>query len=122
MKRLVSFFEIPAINFDRAVKFYEAVFKTKLTVIDCEHEKMAFFSDETKECCGAVSWTKGFNPSKDGVLISLQCEDIELTLALIEANGGETIIPKTRIEAEDAGFFAVFLDCEGNRVGLWCKK
>jgi predicted enzyme related to lactoylglutathione lyase len=122
MKRLVSFFEIPAIDFNRAVKFYETVLKTKLTVFDYEHEKMAFFSDETKECCGAVSWAKDFNPSKDGVLIHLQCEDIELTLALIEANGGETMIPKTRIEADDAGFFGVFLDCEGNRVGLWCKR
>lgn len=122
MKRLVSFFEIPTIDFSRTVKFYETILKTKLTVVDCQDEKMAFFSDETKECCGAISWAKGFNPSKDGVLISLYCNDIERTLALIEANGGETIMPKTGIEAENAGFFGVFLDCEGNRVGLWCEK
>lgn len=122
MKRLVSFFEIPAIDFNRAVNFYETVLKTKLTVVNCEYEQMAFFSDETKECCGAISCAKDFNPSKDGVLISLYCDDIDETLALIEENGGDAIIPKTGIEAEDAGYFGVFTDCEGNRVGLWCEK
>lgn len=122
MKKLVSFFEIPAADFNRAVTFYEIVFDTKLNVMDCGHEKMAFFSDDTSDCCGAISWAEEFNPSKDGVLISLSCGDIVRTLDLITAQGGKVMIPKTAIEADGAGFFAVFIDCEGNRVGLWSEK
>jgi len=122
MKSLVSFFEIPAADFTRAVKFYEVVLNTKLSVMDCGHEKMAFFSDGSSDACGAISWAEGFNPSKDGVLIHLNCNDINSTLAKIEENGGKTITAKTQIEADNAGFFAIFLDCEGNRVGLWCEK
>jgi predicted enzyme related to lactoylglutathione lyase len=122
MKKLVSFFEIPAINFERAIKFYEALLDTKLSVMDCGHEKMAFFSDVNSDACGAISWAENFKPSRDGVLISLTCPDIETALSMIDGSGGETIIPKTQIEAPDAGYFAVFIDCEGNRVGLWAQE
>lgn len=41
MKKLVSFFEIPAADFSRAVKFYEAVLNLKLNVLDCGTEKIS---------------------------------------------------------------------------------
>ncbi len=119
MKKIVAFFEIPAVDFKRAVAFYEAVFGVKLPVYECEKEKMAFFSDETGECVGAVSYAEGFNPSKDGVLVSLNCDDIEQTHSLIEENGGKVIMQKTKIEAEGRGYFSLFTDSEGNRVGLY---
>lgn len=50
MKQLVNFFEIPSADFTRAVKFYEAVFNLKLSVCECETEKMAFFPDEDSKC------------------------------------------------------------------------
>ena len=45
MKKLISFFEIPASDFVRAVKFYETVLSLKLDVMECDAEKMAFFPD-----------------------------------------------------------------------------
>jgi len=122
MKNLVSFFEIPCVDFQRAITFYEGLFNLKLEVFDCEHEKMAFFSDGKDQTYGAISWAANFKPSKDGVLISLTCQDIDTSLAFITQNGGEIQIPKTKIEAENRGYFATFIDCEGNRVGLWSQK
>ena len=122
MKRLIAFFEIPAADFNRAVKFYEVVMDAKLNVMDCGHEKMAFFSDGICDNCGAISMAENFKPSKDGVLISLSCNDIEKTLAAVTANGGQVGIPKTQIESEGAGFFATFFDSEGNRLGLWSEQ
>ncbi len=119
MKNLVAFFEIPAADFDRAVKFYETILSCKLNAMGCQTEKMAFFPEENGCCQGAVSWTKGFNPSKDGVLVSLSVEDMEATLSAIEKNGGTITRPKTKIEAEGRGYFALFIDSEGNRVGLY---
>ena len=61
MSKLVSFFEIPAADFDRAVKFYENLFGVKLEVLDCGHEMMAFFPKEDGVCPGAVSWSSQFD-------------------------------------------------------------
>ena len=124
MKALVAFFEIPASDFDRAVRFYEKVFNVKLSAMDCGHEKMAFFPEENGECPGAISWSSeiSFLPSQNGVLISLRIPDMETAIVSIEKNGGKTLIPKSKIEAEGRGYFAVFTDCEGNRVGLYSDK
>ena len=122
MKNLVAFFEIPAGNFERAVKFYEAVLGVELYAMDCETEKMAFFPEENGQCPGAVSWTNELNPSKDGVLINFQVENMETAMAAIEQNGGKITRPKTKIEAEGRGYFALFNDSEGNKVGLYSDK
>ena len=122
MKNLVAFFEIPAENFERAVKFYETVLGIPLDVCDCGTEKMAFFPDENGQCPGAISWAEDFRPSKDGVLIHLQVENLETAMTTLEKNGGKITRPKTKIEAEGRGYFALFIDSEGNRVGLYSDK
>ena len=122
MKNLVAFFEIPADNFERTVKFYETVLGVSLYVMECETEKMAFFPEENGVCPGAVSWAKDFRPSKDGVLIHFQVENMETAMNAIEKNGGTITRPKTKIEVEGRGFFSLFIDSEGNRVGLYSEK
>ncbi len=122
MKNLVAFFEIPAKDFARAVNFYETILNIKLSAMDWETEKMAFFPEENGKCPGSISWTKDFNPSENGVLISLHVENMETAIAAIERNGGKISCSKTKIEAEGMGFFALFIDSEGNRVGLYSDK
>ncbi len=119
MKKLVAFFEIPAADFGRAVTFYESVFNLKLSIMDCETEKMAFFPEENGKCPGAISFASGFNPSKDGVLVSLSVDNMEKTVCQIETAGGKIIREKTKIEADGMGFFAIFVDSEGNSIGLY---
>lgn len=34
-------------------------------------------------------------------------------------NGGSAVRPKTKIEAEGRGWFALFTDSEGDRMGLY---
>jgi len=114
MKNLVSFFEIPAVDFKRAVNFYELVFDVKIEISECENEKMGFFP----HCEGAISEAENFKPSAEGVLISLKTENIEEALERISKNAGHVLIGKTAIEPLEKGFFAVFIDCEGNKIGL----
>ncbi|MDD4555623.1 MAG: VOC family protein [Bacteroidales bacterium] len=118
MKKLISFFEIPASDFDRAVEFYEHVLDVTCTRCDCGEEKMAFFPDPETGPRGAISYAKGFDPSPGGVIISFCVDRIEDVLSRVIANGGKVFIPKTKIEAEGQGYFAVFFDCEGNKIGL----
>jgi predicted enzyme related to lactoylglutathione lyase len=124
MKNLVAFFEIPALNFDKAVKFYETVLGLQLSVVDCADEKMAFFPSENGAVTGAISWSgkNDFRPSPDGALIHLRVKNMEATLAKITANGGKITRQKTKIEAEGMGYFALFTDCEGNRLGLYADN
>lgn len=46
MKKFIAFFEIPTVDFHRAVDFYETVFGVQLPVFECEEEKMACFTEE----------------------------------------------------------------------------
>lgn len=123
MNNPVSFFEIPSRDFPRAVDFYQRVFGVELSVVECDTEKMVFFSDgPDKAPWGAVSYGEGFRPLSDGVLIHLKVRDIDATLKSIEKNGGAVIRPKTKIECEGMGSFALFRDSEGNRLGLHSQE
>jgi len=116
MKKLVSWVEIPAADFKRAVKFYNTILGIELQEIDSRTEKMACFPSGE----GAISFAPGFTPSKDGVLVSLNTEnDLDNTMIRIEKNGGEIIQTKTKIKAENRGYFSLFIDCEGNKLGLY---
>lgn len=93
----------------------------KLPTCECEEEKMAFFT-EGDEFVGAVSYASDFLPSEKGVLIHFNVDEIEPTLETILKKGGKVVIPRTKIEAEGRGYFAVFVDTEGNRVGIYADK
>ena len=116
MKQLISWVEIPAENMERAMQFYNALLGMDLKLIDCGEEKMACFPGGE----GAISLAPGFKPSVDGVLVSLNMADkLDDALVTIEKEGGSILTPKTKIEAEGRGYFAIFKDSEGNRVGLY---
>lgn len=122
MEKLVAFFEIPCSDFQRAVRFYENVFNIKMPLFECDSEKMAFFPDEEGKAPGAISWAEDFIPSQNGVLISLNCEDINEALSRVIEQGGKIVIPKTKIDADNRGYFCVFADGEGNHIGLYSDK
>ena len=44
-------------------------------------------------------------------------DDLQKVAAKIEVNGGKILVPKTEI-GPDMGFYAVFTDTEGNKLGL----
>ena len=116
MKKLISWVDIPTENFERGVNFYNEVFKLQLEPIDCGNEKMACLPNGE----GSVAWAPDFKPSENGVLVSFAVPDtIEETIKRIEKNNGKITIQKTKIEAEGMGYFAVFIDSEGNKVGLY---
>lgn len=104
---------------ERAVNFYNRVLGLDLEILDFGKEKMACFPGDE----GAISLATDFQPSKDGVLVSLNVEErMDEVLGLVEKNGGRIVQQKTKIEAEGRGYFALFIDSEGNRLGFYgCK-
>lgn len=123
MKNLVAFFEIPALDFKRTVLFYEKIFGVSLQVMECEKESMAFFANEKGNYYGAISYCPSLiEPSDKGVLVSLSCDDMDKTFEKIISLGGKKVIDKTKIECEGMGYFGTFIDCEGNKLGLYSDK
>lgn len=116
MRSLIRWIEIPARNFERAVKFYQDLLKLKLQICDYGGTKMALLPDDI----GAISLAPNFNPSEDGVLISLELDEtIDTTIQRIEKLGCKITRPKCKIEAENRGYFALFIDSEGNQLGIY---
>lgn len=118
MQKLISWVEIPTVDFDRAVDFYNDALKLRLEKLDFGFEKMACFPDGD----GAIIFAEGFKPSTDGALVSFNTPDtIGQTLERVVARGGKVLKPKTKIEAEGRDYFALCTDSEGNKIGLHGK-
>ena len=115
MNNLIAFFEIPTVDFYRAINFYETILGLQLSVFECETEKMACFIEQG-EVVGALFYAPSYQPSPDGILIHFNSQDIEDTLSKVLDKGGKIII-----EAENKGYFAVLEDSEGNHVGIYEK-
>lgn len=111
--------EIPAEDIQRAKTFYESVFSEKLQVLDMGEFKMAVFMSGGFALC---QYKGVYKPSTDGVLVYLNANpDLSTVLEKIAPAGGEILIEKRQI-SEEQGYMAVFVDTEGNRLGLRSKQ
>ncbi len=118
MKNIINWFEIPAVDFERAKKFYETILACELFPFPMGEDLMACFPMKDGSVGGAIVKAKDFPPSLTGILIYLNCEDdLSPVLARIEPAGGKVVLPRTLI-TEEIGYFARFIDTEGNMMAL----
>lgn len=117
-QNVAVWFEIPAADFERAVGFYEKVFDTQLKRDKFGPADLAIFPAAEKGVAGAVVAGQGYKPTAEGSVVYLDAgSDLAVQLSRVKAIGGNVTIPKTELP-EGMGFFAQFIDSEGNRVGL----
>ena len=108
--------EIPATDSRAASKFYADLFDWKIQV-DPSFDYHMFQADPGPGG-GFVQVSATSEAYKVGdVRIYVSTDDIDATLAQVEALGGKTLEPKTEIP--QTGWFAVFADPAGNRIGLF---
>ena len=118
MKSYVSMFEIPATDISRAINFYQALLEITIEKMDVEGMQMGIFPYEGQMVTGVIIKADGYKPSADGVTIYLNAgENLQVVLDRVENNGGKLIVPKTA-HADESGYFAIFLDSEGNKLAL----
>jgi len=120
----VGWFEIPVVDMDRAITFYNKVFQIEINKQDFGGTEMGWFpfDGNTKGAPGTLIKSEGnYKPATDGVLIYFSCEDVNNELANIDKARGTVLQTKTQISKEH-GYMAVFLDTEGNRVALHSQK
>ena len=118
MKSHISIFEIPATDISRAVNFYQAILGVVIEKMEMPGMEMGIFPYEEQMVTGVIIKGEGYKPSTNGVTVYLNGGDnLQIILDKIEKNGGKILMPKTA-HADESGFFALFLDTEGNKLGL----
>lgn len=121
----INWFQIPVLETSRAKKFYETILDIQMRTkhIPETDEELTFFPFSpggvratSGRVSGVLTRTKRSKPSMDGITVYLNANPaIQTVINKIEPAGGKVIIPKTKIAA---GYFSVFIDTEGNKVGL----
>jgi len=117
---MVSWFEIPVSDMNRAKTFYDAVFNIKIDIQDFGGVMMGFFPSfkESPGAMGSLIKEDSYTPSHGGTLIYFSSDDVQNELDKIENAGGKILQEKTLI-SPDHGYMGVFQDSEGNRIALY---
>jgi hypothetical protein len=122
MASVLNWFEIPAADINRAVKFYSEILDGKFYITEFSGFKMAFFPMEGDGVGGALCEGEWYKPSKEGAIIYLNANpDLSIPLSKVESAGGKIIMDKKLI-SDDIGYMALFIDSEGNRVAFHSNK
>lgn len=118
MNSLISIFEIPATDISRAINFYKEILGIEIEKVEFPGMEMGLFPYQDQMVTGVIIKGEGPEPSVQGVTMYLNGgDDLQIILEKVEGNGGKIIIPKTP-HADESGFFAIFHDSEGNKIGL----
>ena len=130
---VITWFEIPVLDSERARRFYETIFDIKLhtamfVIKDFiskgeVNEEMTFFPSipgviqaTSGRVTGALVKSDRFKPSNEGSLIYFNAyPNIQTVIDKIEPAGGKIFATKYK---NLAGYIAVFIDTEGNKLGL----
>jgi uncharacterized protein len=114
-----NWFELPAADLGRAVTFYESVLGVKLQREAMGQMQMAVFPHDPKLGGGCLAQAPGYRPSDEGATVYLNLkEDLSLPLERVRPAGGRVLLGKTALP-DGVGYFAQFVDSEGNRVGFY---
>jgi predicted enzyme related to lactoylglutathione lyase len=126
---ILTWFEIPVLDTERARKFYEFIFDIQMTTraFPETDEELTFFPYNPEviqatsgRVTGVLSRSDKSKPSKEGTLVYINASpDIQAVLNKAGEAGGKVIVPRTQM---NAGFIAVILDSEGNRIGLHAEN
>ena len=119
-QNMVGWFEIPVTDMDRAISFYNAVFKLNIQAQSFGGITMGWFPfvEGGEGASGSLVLDKNYQPSAThGVVIYFSSEDVSNELNRVEAAGGAVLQAKTQISPE-VGYMGIFKDSEGNRIAL----
>jgi predicted enzyme related to lactoylglutathione lyase len=118
MKNIISIVEIPTTDFARAVKFYQTILGVSIEEVDMNGTQMGVLPSDGETVNVVLVKGNDYKPTNDGAVLYLNAgNDLQPMLDKVDQNGGQVIVPKTEISPE-MGFFALFIDTEGNKLGL----
>lgn len=113
--------EFAAADPTATARFYADVFGWQVAP-DAAHDGLQFQAaggpgGAFVDACDATSPSSALKNQSGNVLLYLDTDDIEATLAAVERHGGATLLPRTAIP--QVGWYAVFADPAGTRMALF---
>src|SRR5690606_17329445 len=118
MRHLISIIEIPTSDLKRAIIFYKSILAVNIEEAEMGDVKMGILPGDEGSVHVILANGSDYKPTPDGPVIYLNGgDDLQSILNEVEFNGGKVLVPKTEISPE-MGFFALFTDTEGNKLGL----
>lgn len=114
----VGWFEIYVDDMDRAKKFYESVFTTKLEKLNTPEIDMWSFRGDMNVygAPGALVKMPGVKSGGNSVLVYFSCQNCETEEKRVLAAGGK--VKKSKFAIGQYGFISIAYDTEGNMFGL----
>lgn len=124
---VVTWFEIPVSDINRAKAFYETILDIVMVKRKDGDDEAVFFpfnpnvvQATSGRVTGVLSKSGRNSPSSSGTMVYINASpSIQSVLDKVEEAGGKILASKTAIPA---GFIAVIMDTEGNRVGLHAEQ
>jgi predicted enzyme related to lactoylglutathione lyase len=116
----VGWFEIYVQDMSRAIKFYEAVFDTKLQQLNAPFPEIELWSFARVEnqygANGALVKMTGVPSGGNSTIVYFHCLDCAFESSRVLEAGGQVMRPKMGIG--EYGFISLVIDTEGNMIGL----
>ena len=116
MANQVVWFDIPAVDLDRAIRFYSAILGAPVSKDEMPGMAMGVLLHEGEDVGGCI-YVSEVSPSDQGPLLYFNCQGrLDEAIAAVVPNGGTILQPKHTIGPY--GSRAIVLDSEGNRIAL----
>ena len=116
MKPNIVWYDIPALDLDRASKFYSAVLAGPVEPLP-GYVPTGLLTTEDGQVMGCICVVPGFEPSPHGVMIYLNVNGrLRDAVAAVRVNGG--VVQADIHSIAPHGFRAEVLDSEGNCIAL----
>jgi uncharacterized protein len=125
-KNPFTWVEIYVEDMPRAVKFYEAVLKVKLSEMpmpeggDDFHMVSFPWAEGKSNISGALVKTSMMKPGTGGTVVYFTCDDCAEEVSRVEGAGGKVL--KEKFSIGDYGFCGICIDSEGNTIGFHSMK
>ena len=124
---VLTWFEIPVTDIDRAKTFYETILDIKMVKRADGNDESVFFPHDPNviqatsgRVTGVLSKTERDSSANQGTMVYINASpDLQAVVDRVEQAGGKVIVPRREIPA---GFIAIIIDTEGNKVGLHAEK
>jgi predicted enzyme related to lactoylglutathione lyase len=124
---VVTWFEIPVTDIDRAKTFYETILDITMVKRADGNDESVFFpynpnvvQATSGRVTGVLSKTERNKPANYGTMVYINASpDLQVVVDKVEKAGGKVLAPRVEIPA---GFIAIIIDTEGNKVGLHAEK
>ena len=121
-KNMLWTVEVPTTDLDRAITFYQHILDIRIDEVDMGNTRMGVLPGANGAAAVVLVNGEGYVPTQTGTLAYLEAgDDLQPILDKVSKHGGQVILPKTEISPE-MGYFALFTDTEGNKLGLHSTK